>query len=140
MVRNGQDILVWLDPWIPSISGFSISGFKPFPLYPDQNRVFLKVADLIDESTGQWNRSLIWATFSQPHAEAIVKIHLSLNTKRDELTWVPKNSGGFSIKSMYREIIKLKMGLISRLDCSWWKKVWRMKVHERFKISLWKLL
>lgn len=135
VVGNGLDISVWSDPRVPNIS-----GFKPAPLLPDQARLDFKVSDFIDPSTGQRNRPLIWATFSHQHADAILKIHLSPNPRSDELVWVPDKAGVFTIKSMYRELVHLKVVPTSPVDSSWWKKLWRLKVHERLKTALWKLL
>lgn len=91
VVGNGLDISVWSDPWVPNIS-----GFKPAPLLPDQARLDFKVSDFIDPSTGQWDRPLIWPTFSHQHADAILKIHLSPNPRSDELVWVPDKAGVFT--------------------------------------------
>lgn len=55
-ICNDEDVLIWRDPWIPSIP-----GFKPSPnSAPYDLEVFI-VADLIDPDTGQWNHSLLWS-------------------------------------------------------------------------------
>lgn len=95
----------------------------------------MTVNELIDSAIGQWNRALVWATFNQSNA-AIVKIHLSNEARREELLWILEKSGAFTMKSMYRELIKPQEAPFSSVDLMWWRKLWRMQVHERIKIIL----
>lgn len=66
------------------------------------------MADLIDSDTGQWSRPLVWHLFGPLQAAAIFQIHPGGATRRDELLWTPDQSGLFSVKTMYGELVKLK--------------------------------
>lgn len=85
LVGNGLSISVWNDPWIPSIPGFIPSPHAEYPISTE----ITMVADLIDPNTGQWNRSLIRDSFSQPQTTAILSIHLQHLDGGDELLWIP---------------------------------------------------
>lgn len=135
VVGNGRDILVWGDPWIPTIL-----GFKPTPSNVDDFQLIFVVIDLIDSVSGQWDRSHVQRLFDQRKVEAIVQIHLWGTNRRDELLWIPNKSFCFSVKIMYWELIKIKNIPNSPVEAVWWKKLWRMKVHERFKVALGKLI
>lgn len=131
MVGNGADISVWEDPWIPSIQGFKPS---PNPMSSDSLGM-VKVADLIDPASGNWNRPPIWSIFSPSHAATILKINLSHTSRRDSLVWTYEKSSRFSVRSLYRELVKPRTLYTMPLDAAWWKKLWKMKVHERLKTA-----
>lgn len=135
LIGNGENVMIWRDPWIPSIP-----GFKPSPNNVLHDEEVSVVADLIDKATGQWNRSLLWSLFSPEHAEAITKIHLSVSTRCDQLIWTYEKSGRFSVKSLYREVIKDRYDPVAPVGGFWWRKLWKLRVHERLKLCLWKLL
>lgn len=65
-----------------------------------------RVADLIDSTTGQWNKSLLWNVFPPEQAEAITKIHLSMESHYDQHIWTMEKSSRFTVKSMYREVVR----------------------------------
>lgn len=44
------------------------------------------------------------------------------------------------MKSMCRQLIKPREVHFNLVEVMWWRKLWRMQVHERFKIIIWKLL
>lgn len=98
------------------------------------------VADLIDAVSGQWDRSLLWSVFHPLHAEAITNSHLSVDMRQDQLIWIPEKSGKFSVKSCFREELKHKVIPNSPVRNTWWQKLWKLKVNERLKLGLWKLL
>lgn len=80
LVGNGVNISIWRDPWIPFIPGFK-------PSYNSEALATMevdKVANLINQESGQWNRSLLWRLFSPEHVEAILKIHLGSDSRADQ--------------------------------------------------------
>lgn len=135
-VGSGANILILEDHWIPSILGFKPS---PYPNYGD-NLLVSRVADLIDPDSGQWNCSLFWSVFCPEHEAEVVKIQLSVSSCCDNLVWIFEKSERFTVKSIYREIVKNRIPLIALVEFSWWKKLWKMKVHDKLKTAMWKLL
>lgn len=122
LVGNGVNILIWRDPWIPFIPGFK-------PSYNSEALAAMevdKVADLIDQESGQWNRSLLWRLFSPEHVEAILKIHLGSDSCADQQIWTLEKSGRFTIKSMYREVVRQKSAPLSPIGVKWWAKLWKL--------------
>ena len=61
----------------------------------------LKVADLIDHRSQQWNRPLLHTTFLQSTVDNILRIKLSEEHDRDKLLWKETKSGCFSVKIAY---------------------------------------
>lgn len=97
------------------------------------------MVDLIDPDTDQWNCSLLWSFFTLEHAVDISKIHLSLRYRRDQLIWTLEKSGQFTVKSMFREVVRYRSVPIAPVGVVCWRKLWKLKMHERLKICLWKL-
>ena len=68
--------------------------------------------------------------------EAIKKIILSSTPKEDRLSWVKDQKGLFFVKSAYM-LCQEQMTVINpRVK---WEDFWKLKVHERFKILVWRI-
>ncbi|XP_031374099.1 uncharacterized protein LOC116188763 [Punica granatum] len=83
-VGNGTSILVWHDPWIPSIN-----DHKPSPrsdTFQDPN---LKVSDLMLNHPKRWNIPLLTSLFEQAIVQNIIKIHLTQGNLEDSAQWTP---------------------------------------------------
>ena len=59
------------------------------------------VANLIDWSTHDWNRELIFANFHRDDMEAIFRIPLSRRQVQDTLMWLHTKNGYYSVRSGY---------------------------------------
>lgn len=44
------------------------------------------------------------------------------------------------MKSMYRELIQRREVYNILIEMGWWKRLWKLQVHKRLKLILWKLL
>jgi hypothetical protein len=51
-VGNGDDINMWVDPWIPR-------GTTRRPITPRRNNILTRVSELIDPQTGNWDGELV---------------------------------------------------------------------------------
>uniref|UniRef100_A0A2N9GE95 Reverse transcriptase domain-containing protein n=1 Tax=Fagus sylvatica TaxID=28930 RepID=A0A2N9GE95_FAGSY len=90
---------------------------------------------LIDEARGEWDLAKLKDTFDKASICAIVKISLSMRNKLDKLMWVANNHGNFTVKSAYF----LQQGVMTSIERSMWKKLWNLKIHERYKMLLWRI-
>jgi hypothetical protein len=86
-----------------------------------------------------WDINKLNNLFDPPTIQAILKIHLSTSHSQDKIIWAPNKSGIFSVKSAYLQAQLpnlLNTGPLLRKD---WKHLWRLKIHERLKLLLWKI-
>ena len=74
-------------------------------------------------------------TFDKASICAIVKIPLSMRNKPDKLMWVANNHENFTVRSAYF----LQQGVMTSTERSMWKKLWNLKIHERYKMLLWRI-
>ncbi|XP_030949875.1 uncharacterized protein LOC115973779 [Quercus lobata] len=71
------------------------------PLFRPSANTNLKVADLIDHRSRQWNRALLYTTFLQSTMDDILRIKLGEEHDQDKLLWKETKSGCFSVKTAY---------------------------------------
>ena len=129
-VGNGKSIDVWKDPWVPWIEGF-------IPTSRDTNSINspLLVANLIDSANMCWKIEVVAVLFDLTFAKAISRIILPTIPQQDQLIWTPDPSGLFSVKSMFR----LSSTPIDPQPNPTWQKLWKLKLHERLKIFVWRI-
>ena len=79
LVRNGSNILVWEDKWVPNSSTYKVVS-------PRINAFSnLRVSELIDTTNICWNSELLDQVFLPFEANAIKSIPLSLRLLSDKL-------------------------------------------------------
>ncbi|KAL0340460.1 UNVERIFIED_CONTAM: hypothetical protein Sradi_4562800 [Sesamum radiatum] len=71
-IGSGRSVKVWQDPWLPRPFSFHI--LTP----PGANDPHLRVCDLIDDSSKDWNQTLVWNLFWHDEAESILAIRSAL--------------------------------------------------------------
>ncbi|XP_057999178.1 uncharacterized protein LOC131177998 [Hevea brasiliensis] len=86
---------VWEDPWVPSLPGFRLSSSRP----PDSPIIY--VADLIDASSNQWNRPLLFLNFNSEDCKAILKIPVGGIGREAQRIWHFSKDGRLTVKSAY---------------------------------------
>ncbi|KAL0435443.1 UNVERIFIED_CONTAM: putative mitochondrial protein [Sesamum radiatum] len=77
----GRAVQVWLDPWIPRL--FSFRVLSP----PGAQDPHLRVCDLIDAQSKDWDRERVRALFWHEEAEVILAIPLSSVDGEDFFVW-----------------------------------------------------
>lgn len=83
---------------------------------------------------------MVKALFLPFEVETILKIPLSQNFPEDKLIWIGNKRGVFIVKSAYFIAAKLQVvkdgGECSSgdLNAQIWKKLWKLKLPEKFKI------
>jgi ribonuclease HI len=138
-VGTGEHIKVWTDPWTPR-------GRTRRPCTPDGLGEDLKVEDLIDPMSNQWDLEVLQGLFYEEDVKDIMKIPICRGME-DHVAWHPDKKGLFSVKSAYHLGMSLKAhkrgvasssGTIQEID-PLWKQLWRMKLPGKVKIFLWRL-
>lgn len=66
-------------------------------------------------------------------------MHPPVVGRPDKWIWTLESSGSYSTKSMYRELTPPFDPVTSPLSLISWKHLWRLKVHARLRLLLWKL-
>lgn len=61
-----------------------------------------KVKELIDTSSNEWNRSLIYHVFNPKEAEAICSLSLNKSKADYKIIWRHSQTGQFTIKTAYQ--------------------------------------
>ncbi|KAF3439908.1 hypothetical protein FNV43_RR18186 [Rhamnella rubrinervis] len=130
-VRKGTDIKIWTDPWVPGLP-------NKIPQRKEGVRASVTtVAELMDLDTRWWKVNLVREVLEGNSADEVLKITMPNYEGRDKNFWIGDPSGVFSVKSAYM----VDKGY-SRLDgCNGlWKDLWKMKIHERLKMFMWRVL
>lgn len=68
----------------------------------------------------------------------ILKINVPAEMRKDEMIWVLEQSGDFSAKSMHRDLVKEGPQQNNPHNRRCWKELWKLQLHERLKLMLWK--
>ena len=80
-VGDGRSIGIRCHKWLP----------HP-PCFRDGADQDLRVCDLINETTQQWDQSILVATFTRATMEDILRIRVGTKNIRDKLTWKENKS------------------------------------------------
>uniref|UniRef100_A0A2N9J6I4 Reverse transcriptase domain-containing protein n=1 Tax=Fagus sylvatica TaxID=28930 RepID=A0A2N9J6I4_FAGSY len=98
LVGSGDRILVWDDPWIPSLP-----SFLPRPAVPSNSIQCLVVSQLMNHSKTAWDLGKLKFLFDDETIKAILNIPKWSIAQEDGWIWVKTNNGDFSIKSAFQE-------------------------------------
>ena len=131
LVGNGNSIRTWIDPWIPDLPGF-IPTLK-VDANPD---IALVVSQLLNPNSNSWDIPKLSMLFEEHMVELIQKMPIPSCPMEDRWSWIATNSRCFSVKSTYwlcRDGSPPSNFDIIR------GQIWRSKIHERFKLHLWRI-
>ena len=103
----------------------------------------MRVCELIDEDTQQWDRGKLDAMFSQRTREEILSIPLDHLQSQDTLVWIENEAQKFSVKTAYRVALRSNTQSwaehsSAREDAPTWNKVWDLKVPSKVRMFLWR--
>ncbi|KAL0364053.1 UNVERIFIED_CONTAM: hypothetical protein Sangu_0502900 [Sesamum angustifolium] len=120
-VGSGEKIKVWTDPWLPRPVSFR-------PITPPNERFeFLRVSDLINQETGDWNSTVIQDIFLPLDCEVILGIPLGRTVCEDLLIWHYSTNGLFSVRSAYHLACSMEESPCSsnlkETEHSWWRRL-----------------
>ncbi|KAL0308654.1 UNVERIFIED_CONTAM: putative mitochondrial protein [Sesamum radiatum] len=135
-IGSGRSVKVWQDPRLPRPFSFHI--LTP----PGANDPHLRVCDLIDDSSKDWDQTLVRNLFWHDEAESILAIPLSSVEGEDFFVWHHTATGMFSVKSAYHVAVSLanrNQPSTSHPVPSPWKAVWSANVPGKVRVFIWKL-
>uniref|UniRef100_A0A2N9IDR3 Reverse transcriptase domain-containing protein n=1 Tax=Fagus sylvatica TaxID=28930 RepID=A0A2N9IDR3_FAGSY len=132
-IGDGRGLEAWDNPWIPSLE-----GFKPSPK-SQEARHPLWVSELIINNPPRWDLDKLKNFFDDNTIRAIQEIHLSQIPQQNKMCWAPSSSGKFTAKSAYWLDQKPRFENNGPLTSVEWKSLWKLKIHDRLKLMLWKM-
>ena len=135
-VRSGEPINVWLDAWLPSLDQPRIQS----PIVEGFEKI--KVHDLIDPVTHNWDDSLIRGLFNTQEVCLIKSIPLWPTPVADKLTWPFNASGSYTVKSGYKFLVSEGLNnwspRHSDRNSELWKLIWGLEVPNKVKNFVWR--
>lgn len=135
-VGNVESINVWDDPWL------SLSRQQRPVGPPNEPHSELRVADLLNSETSEWELSKI-RLILPAYEEAILSIKPSLTRSPDKLIWLGTKSGDYTTKSGYYSAVNNDdFGVAQNLllGFNWKSSVWNLSCSPKVKLFSWKLL
>ena len=138
-VGNGKRIHIWEDKWLPTPTTYRVTS-------PQSDfGIFLMVSSLIDEDTKWWRMDLVRSIFLPHKAASILKIPISFRLPDDQLVWIGKKRGSFTVKSAYYIAMRLiddqDLGECSDVhsQVAFWKAIWHLNIPPKIRIFAWKV-
>lgn len=99
-IVNGANTNIWQDPWIPG-------WWTRRPITVRGQHLLTQVAELIDPSTGSWDKELVLQTFWPEDAEVILHITTNENVE-DFVAWHPNKKGLFLVRSAHKIFTEIR--------------------------------
>ena len=131
LVGNEDSIRTWSDPWI-----LDLPSFTPTPKVDTNSDIALVVSQFLTPNRSSWDISKLRLLFEEQVVDLIQKILIPSYPMEDSWSWTATNSRIFSIKSAYW---LCREGLPPSNSDYIRGQIWRSKIHERFKMHLWRI-
>ena len=128
-IGDGENTLVWRDPWLPDQS----NGYIRTPVYEHLQNI--KVRNLMTMEGTKWDLEVIADLFKEADCERIQSIPLSRHVQHDSWYWLLEDKGIFTVKSCYRFI----QGECDDEYKSLWKRIWALKLPRKVTHVIWRL-
>ncbi|XP_012853795.1 PREDICTED: uncharacterized protein LOC105973319 [Erythranthe guttata] len=139
-IGNGKNTAIWGDSWLQTDGAFKVITKRPLhSSFPDQ------VADLIDNSTKNWNEQLINDVFWPIDKERISEVPIGNLGAEDRMVWHYSRNGKFSVQTCYHNIRVALLrtngrvhGIGSGSTTKPWNVIWNLKLPPKIRIFLWR--
>ena len=111
------------------------------PIFLGEQQPALKVKDLKDSDTGQWDREKIFGLFAHRTRMEIMSTPLRRTNTRDVLIWKENKSQSFTVKPAYQVAFRMKETTqiehsTARTERHLWRKLWRLNVPPKVRMFL----
>ena len=131
-IGDGRNVSVASHSWLPHSPVFLNT--------PSQD---MKVIDLIDKDTWQWDRGKLFATYDRRTCESILALPLTHQNSHDKLIWKENRSQRFTVRSAYQVALRLKYPNQAEHSSvqahgSTWRKLWKLNVPPKVRTFLWR--
>uniref|UniRef100_A0A803Q247 Reverse transcriptase n=1 Tax=Cannabis sativa TaxID=3483 RepID=A0A803Q247_CANSA len=140
VAKLAWNILVQSDrPWVKALSAKYCSTFEFWEVRQSftygTTHAFSAVSDLFMSNSRVWDENLIRQCFTSEVANAILRIR-PLSDEGDRVFWKASNKGNFSVKNAYW----LSQNNRFHPERESWRSLWKLKIHPRQKLLIWKIL
>uniref|UniRef100_A0A2N9GUD6 Reverse transcriptase domain-containing protein n=1 Tax=Fagus sylvatica TaxID=28930 RepID=A0A2N9GUD6_FAGSY len=96
----------------------------------------IPLANLIDPLTRWWDVDKLRNFFDAESIKLIKRIPIPVYATDDRVIWAAEKNGKFTTKSAYWLENSYKF---NHHNSAFWKKLWKSKLHEKFKVLLWRV-
>lgn len=100
----------------------------------------ITVSTYFNSSSIGWNINLLRDTFKATTIFAILELKVYPTTSADKILCLLATNGQFQVKTPFRLLESPTGQTNSILTSAEWKLFWKLKIHNRLKILLWKLI
>ena len=103
----------------------------------------MRVSDLINHDTRQWDRGKLVATFTQRTCAEILALPLNHLDSQDNLIWTANKTQQFSVKFAYRIALKWKSRdwvehSSARQHGATWGRIWKLNIPLKVLNFIWR--
>lgn len=133
-IGNGNSINVWTHPWLRN------DAYTHVTTDMIAGREEMRVAELMNETTGTWNIALIRQMFNHRDAAEIRRLPINLLNREDEPIWRYSKNGNYTVRSAYYQLMEHIVDNNDLKEPGNWKKLWSLNVPNKVRIFIWRLL
>uniref|UniRef100_A0A7N2L5E0 Reverse transcriptase zinc-binding domain-containing protein n=1 Tax=Quercus lobata TaxID=97700 RepID=A0A7N2L5E0_QUELO len=131
-VGDGKTVGFYSHKWLPH---------PPIPL--NEYAKDMRVCELLDEESRQWDRGKLETMFAQRTRQEILALPLDQLNFTDTLIWTENRAEKFIVKTAYRHTLRLytrpwAKHSSSRAFKPAWSKIWRLNVLPKVRMFLWR--
>ena len=131
-VGNGRKIGVFTHRWL---------SHSPVPL--NEPLLNMRVCDLIDQDTRQWDRGKIHSTFAHRTCTEILSMPLDNLNSGDSVIWKENRAQQFTVKTAYQVALRLQdhpraEHSAARTHGTTWKEIWTLNVPPKVRNFMWR--
>ena len=130
LVGNGNNILVWDEPWVPELPNFCSQ-----PRVAD-NSPCMAVSQRMTPDKSGCDISKLLLYFDSDTVQAIQNIPRWGSNQEDRWIWLKTGNGELTVKSAYKEIYNGDEG--SQV-CQIMGQIWKTIIHARLQMLLWRV-
>ena len=103
----------------------------------------MKVCELIDQDTRQWDRGKVAATFTAQTRDEILSLPLNNTNGQDFVIWMENRAKKFMVKSSYKVAYRLRHHhkaehSAARIHGSTWNMIWMLNVPPKVRTFIWR--
>jgi hypothetical protein len=132
-VGDGKNINVMSDPWLRGKDNLWMHSPQIQSMYN------LSVHNLLLQNSKEWDIHKIYSLFPEHVASSIINTPLIEEVHDDKLMWIFENHGSYTVKSGYRNYIKIKSSTQNNNVVGDWNSIWRIKAPPKTKHLLWRI-
>ncbi|WJX23528.1 hypothetical protein P8452_12731 [Trifolium repens] len=132
-IGDGKRISVMSDPWLRGQDHLWLHAPQSQSMYN------LCVYNLLLQDSKEWDLHKIYSIFPEPVATNIINTPLLAEVHEDKLTWIFEKHGCYSVRSGYKNYIKMTTSIQPQRVDGDWSSIWQIKAPPKTKHLLWRV-